>query len=400
MGFELFGTPRIVFGRGTVSRLPDVVRPLGKKALVVFNGSTQPRVVGLLVSAGIGCVSKRQRGEPKVDDVADGVELARSENCDVLVGLGGGSAVDTAKAVAGVLSNGGEVLDYMEVIGRGRPLAGPAVPWVAVPTTAGTGAEVTRNAVLGDPARRFKASLRSELLLPRVALVDPELGVDGPPAVTAASWMDALCQLVESFTSLNANPVTDALAAKGIELAASSLRRAYADGADLAAREDMALAALMSGITLTNAGLGAVHGFAAPLGAAFPVPHGVVCAALLPHVMAANIAALRAQPGAFDAPESHAYVTLAKYAGIGTILVGPESEHPAIGATLAEAVDLGVSAIAAMVADLRIPPLRDFGVTPAGIPEMVALARKSRSMPYNPVVLSDDALAEALARAI
>jgi alcohol dehydrogenase class IV len=389
--FEFFNTPRIVFGRGEVQRVGEIVSKLGRSCLAVFNGGEPggggavDRVCDALGATGVRTHLFRQRGEPTVADVERGVAAAREAGCDVLVGVGGGSAIDAAKAVAGILGNGGAALDYMEVIGKGRPITKPALAWVAVPTTAGTGAEVTRNAVLGDPARHFKASLRSELLLPRVALVDPELGVNVPAGVTASSGMDALCQLIESYTSLNAQPVTDVLAIKGIELAARSLRRAVIDGGDLNAREDMALAALWSGITLTNAGLGAVHGFAAPLGANFPVPHGTVCAALLPHVMAANVATMRAQaPG---------HPVLARYADIGRIV----GDHPGPDEPAMEA---GIDAVAALVADLNIPSLRQFGLTPAQVPEMVALARKSSSMRYNPVVLSDDALAETLTRAI
>jgi alcohol dehydrogenase class IV len=384
--FEFFGTPRILFGRGVVARLGDVVRQLGGRALVVFNGGAQPRVVELLAAAGVGHVSLRQRGEPTTENVAQGVALARREHCDCVIGVGGGSAIDSAKAVAGVVANGGGVLDYMEVIGAGTAIAKPALPWVAVPTTAGTGAEVTRNAVIGDPSKKFKASLRSELLLPRVALVDPELGVGVPPAVTASSGMDALCQLIESFTSTNAQPMTDALAREGIERAARSLVRAYHDGADLDAREDMALAALLSGVTLTNAGLGAVHGFAAPLGANFPVPHGTACAALLPHVMAANVAALRAQ--------SPDHPRLTRYAVVGRLLAGRE-----VGSDAA-AVDAGVEKAAELSRDLNIPRLSHYGLTERHVPDVVALAKRASSMRYNPVVLSDETLANALLRAI
>ena len=389
--FEFFNIPRILFGRGQAARIGETAAKLGRSCLVVYNGGERggggavDRVCESLDAAGPSTHLFRQRGEPTIADVERGVAAGREFDCDVLVGVGGGSAIDAAKAMAGILGNGGSPLDYMEVIGRGQPLTRPALPWVAVPTTAGTGAEVTRNAVIGDPARHFKASLRSELLLPRVAVVDPELGVNVPPDVTAASGMDALCQLIESYTSLGAQPMTDALAMQGIALAARSLRKAYEDGTHLAAREDMALAALLSGITLTNAGLGAVHGFAAPLGANFPVPHGVVCAALLPHVMSANIAALRA--------ESVKHPVLARYAEVGRALCqgGDRDER---------AIEAGVGAAAALVKELSIPPLRKFGVTPGRASEMVALARKSSSMRYNPVVLSDDALAGALTAAI
>ncbi|HEX8911020.1 MAG TPA: iron-containing alcohol dehydrogenase, partial [Humisphaera sp.] len=250
----------------------------------------------------------------------------------------------------------------------------------------GTGAEATRNAVIGEPSRKFKASLRSEHLLPRAAVVDPELGIDVPANVTAWSGMDALCQCIESLTSTGANPMTDALAAKGVGLAARSLRRAVADGRDLAAREGMAMAALISGVTLTNAGLGAVHGFAAPVGANFPVPHGAVCAALLAPVIAANVAALSAADPRHPA--------LAKYATVGRLLAGDERLPDA------EALSAAVDATASLTRDLNIPPLASFGMTPAAVPEMVALAKKASSMRFNPVVLSDAVLADVLVRAI
>jgi alcohol dehydrogenase class IV len=389
-GFEFSSRVRIVFGRGEVRRVGEIVAKLGRSCLVVYNGGEPGggavgRVIDGLRAAGVRAAPFRQRGEPQVADVERGLAAARDSGCDVLVGVGGGSAIDAAKAVAGVLANGGSPLDYMEVIGNGQPLSRPATPWVAVPTTAGTGAEVTRNAVVGEPSRKFKASLRSELLLPRVALVDPELGVDVPPGVTASSGMDALSQLIESYTSTNASPVTDPLALRGIELAVRSLQRAYEDGADVDAREDMALAALLSGITLTNAGLGAVHGFAAPIGANFPVPHGTVCAALLPHVMAANVAAARG--------ESTGHPVLARYAAIGRVLSGPQRDDEA-------AVEGGTAFVSSRVRNLRIPPLRQFGIRTEHVPEMVALARKTSSMRYNPVILSDEALAGVLGGAL
>jgi alcohol dehydrogenase class IV len=386
--FEFFGVGRVVFGRGRFARVGELVAPLGRSALVVYNGDepgrggTLDRLVERLREQGLRATLVRQRGEPTVDDVDRALGAARESACDCVVALGGGSAIDAAKASAGLLANGGAALDYLEVVGAGNGISSAAFPWVAIATTAGTGAEATRNAVIGVPEKRFKASIRSELLLPRIALVDPELGVGVPPGVTAASGMDALCQLIESYTSIGANPITDVLALRGIVLAARSLRRAYAYGRDLDAREDMALAALLSGVTLTSAGLGAVHGFAAPLGANFPVPHGVVCAALLPHVIAANLAALREQ--------SPDHPVIARYAIVGRALANDER------ATDAAAVERTAS----LAADLNIPRLGTFGLTPADVPAMVALARKASSMRFNPVTLSDDALAGVLERAL
>lgn len=388
--FEFNSVGRLVFGCGEVRRLGPIAAAIGKTALLVHN-TTAPladKLASLLAEAGLSPLTVRQDGEPKVQDIDTALERARSADCDLVIGLGGGSAIDCAKAVAGLLTNGGSVVDYLEVVGKGQKITRPATPWIAIPTTAGTGAEATRNAVIGYPEKQFKASIRSELLLAKVALIDPELGVDVPAAVTASSGMDALCQLIESYTSTGAQPLTDALALEGIHRAARSLAKACRNGHDLAARQDMAIAAYLSGVTLTNAGLGAVHGFAAPLGANFPVPHGTVCAALLPHVIAYNIAALQAQP----TPQAEA--ALARYAKVGRLLAADD--------TLQEdqALQICVTFTATLATDLQIPPLHHFNMTDADVPAMVQLAKKASSMRYNPVVLSDDALAQALTAAI
>jgi alcohol dehydrogenase class IV len=390
--FDLFSVPRIVFGRGQFARLAEFAAPLGRTALVIANGPADilDRLTSQLTAAGIGCITHRQQGEPTVQNIDAALAVARNESCTLVLGLGGGSAIDAAKAAAGLLANGGTALDYMEVVGKGRKITRPALPWIAIPTTAGTGAEATRNAVIGYKGEssgggvtNFKASVRSELLLPRIALIDPELGISVPPAVTASSGMDALCQCIEAYTSTGANPTTDALALEGIQLAARSLARAYADGTNIDAREGMALAALFSGIALTNAGLGAVHGFAAPLGASFPVPHGTVCAALLPPVMRANVHALRAanQP------------TLARYASVGRTMLQRDLSDAA-------AIDAAIAFVESLARDLHIPRLSQFGITPAAIPGMVALAQKSSSMRYNPVQLPPETLHAILTAAL
>jgi alcohol dehydrogenase class IV len=339
-----------------------------------------------LKSADMRTVSTAQRGEPTVESVDAAADLARRESCTGVIGLGGGSAIDAAKAAAALLTNGGGALDYMEVVGAGRKVAKPAAPWIAIPTTAGTGAEVTRNAVIAYPPRHFKASIRSDHLLARVAVVDPQLSVGTAPAVTAASGMDALCQLIESAASTGANAMTDALALAGIRLAARCLGPVYRDGGDLEAREGMALAAMWSGQTLTNAGLGAVHGFAAALGGNFPIPHGVICAALLGGVMSANVAALRA--------ESPAHPALARYAAVGRALLDrPERRD-------ARAIDGGIEFVRALAAELKISPLGRFGLSAKDVPAMVELVAKSSSMRYNPATLSAEVLADVLAKAL
>jgi alcohol dehydrogenase class IV len=382
--FDFYSVGRLIFGRGEIERAGKLAAGLGQSALLIHNGAEDAaqRLAGLLSAAGVAAIARRQRGEPVVADVDAAVEQARRGGCDMVIGLGGGSAIDAAKATTGLLSNGGEAVDYMEVVGKGQKISRPAAPWMAIPTTAGTGAEATRNAVIGLPEKKFKASIRSELLLPRMALIDPELGMGVPPEVTASSGMDALCQLIESYTSTGATPMTDALALRGIDLASRSLRRAYRDGQDVEAREAMALAAYWSGVALTNAGLGAVHGFAAPLGANFPAPHGTVCAALLPHVIRANVAALRSA--------ASGQAALARYAAVGRKLAG--DDRLAEG----EAIEFCVTFTAELAHDLHIPPLSRFGMSNKDVPEMVGLARKASSMRFNPVVLSNEALGEAL----
>ena len=292
MRFEFATATRIVFGEGTAATLPELVRTFGARPLVVTGAS--PERAAWLVSA-LSAQTFAVPGEPTVDLVREGARRVQEAACDVILSLGGGSAIDAGKAIAIIATNGGEPLEFLEVVGKGRAIAVPPLPFIAVPTTAGTGSEVTRNAVLGSTEHGVKASLRSPLMLPRVALVDPELTYGLPPAVTAATGLDALTQLIEPYVSARANPLVDAICVEGIRRVAGALRRAYHDGADREARRDMALASLFGGLALANAGLGVVHGFAAPLGGSWKAPHGALCAALLPHGMAANVAALRAR---------------------------------------------------------------------------------------------------------
>jgi alcohol dehydrogenase class IV len=309
------------------------------------------------------------------------VALARSEHCDAVLALGGGSVVDAGKAIAGLATNAGTVLDYLEVVGRGQALTEAALPFVAVPTTSGTGAEVTRNAVIGVPDQGVKVSLRSPLLLPRVAVVDPELALGLPPALTAATGLDALTQLIEPFVSARANPLTDALCREAIPRAARALPRACANGEDREAREDLAWAALASGLALANAGLGVVHGFAGVLGGALAAPHGAVCAALLAPGMRGNLAALRSR-----APQHPA---LGRYDEVARLLtVRPE----------ARAED-GAAWLETLVARLGVPSLGRHGLVPAEIPMLVEKARRASSMKANPIELSADELAAVLREA-
>ncbi|MGP8260615.1 MAG: iron-containing alcohol dehydrogenase [Acidobacteriaceae bacterium] len=371
MRFEFATATRIIFGEGTAATLPELVRNFGTRPLVVTGASTKR--ASWLVSA-LSAEVFAVPGEPTVDLVREGARCVQNSSCDVIISLGGGSAIDAGKAIATVATNGGEPLEFLDVVGKGRAIVAPPLPFIAVPTTAGTGSEVTRNAVLGSTEHGVKASLRSPLMLPRIALVDPELTYGLPPAVTAASGLDALTQLIEPYVSVRANPLGDAICVAGIRRITGALRRAYHDSANREARRDMALASLYGGLALANAGLGVVHGFAAPLGGSWKAPHGALCAALLPHGMAANVAALRAR-----APQDPA---LERYTAIARLLTG-RSE--------ASAED-GIDWVRALCVELNVPPLRAWGISEADLPGVVEKATRASSMQANPLPLTGEEL--------
>jgi len=378
MDFEFATATRIVFGEGKAATLPELARGFGARALVVTG--TSPERAEAMVQA-LAAETMAVPGEPTVELVREGAQRAKDAGCDVVLSIGGGSAIDAGKAIAAIAANGGEPLEFLEVVGQGRALSVPPLPFIAVPTTAGTGSEVTRNAVLGSAEHGVKASLRSPLMLPRVALVDPELTYALPPAITAYTGLDALTQLIEPYVSARANPLADALSIDGIRRVASALRIAYFDGTDRNARREMALASLFGGLALANAGLGVVHGFAAPLGGGWEAPHGALCAALLPHGMAANVAALRAR-----APQNPA---LERYAAIARLLTGREN---------ASAED-GIRWVRALCAELKIPPLRAWGIGQSDLPGVVENAARASSMKANPLPLTAEELQAVLAAA-
>ncbi len=291
MQFEFATATRIVFGSGTLAQVAPAARQFGQHVfLVLGNTPARARILTEQLSLqDLELTTFAVAGEPTIEAIAKGVQSARGCRCDVVIGLGGGSVLDVGKAIAVMLTNEGETLDYLEVIGRGRAITRPSAPYIAIPTTAGTGAEVTRNAVLGSLDHHVKVSMRSPWMLPRLAVVDPQLTCDLPRAITASTGMDALTQLIEPFVSHKSNPLTDAICREGVWRVTRSLTAACENGSDLSAREDMSLASLFGGLALANAKLGAVHGIAGPLGGMFTAPHGATCAALLPHVMAVNV---------------------------------------------------------------------------------------------------------------
>lgn len=387
MRFDFATAGRIVFGAGAVrevGRLAAEIAGASRHALVVCGRSTERArpVLDLLAAGGFTSTLQRVEDEPTVQLVEQGARLAREQQADIVIGVGGGSVLDTGKAVAALANNPGDILDYLEIIGRNQPLKIQPLPYIAVPTTAGTGSEVTRNAVLASPEHRVKVSLRSPLMLPRIALVDPELTYDLPPAITAATGMDALTQLIEAFVGLRANPMTDAICREGITRASRSLRHAYRDGRDVVARTDMSVASLFGGMALANAALGAVHGFAGPIGGMFHAPHGGICAALLPHVMAANLRALSKR-----AADSAA---LLRYREVAAILTGDPQASP----------ELGVQWVQQLCRELQIPPLRTYGISQHDSPAMIPKAQAASSMKGNPIALTPAELEEVLAAAV
>ena len=382
--FEFATAGRILFGSGTRDLLGGILASLGRRVLVV--GGTSRRhdewLGPLLAHEGLERADFAVVGEPSLDMARAGVAAARENGCDVVLGIGGGSSLDLAKAIAALATQPGDVLYHLEVIGAGKPLTASPLPCVAVPTTAGTGSEVTKNAVLSSPEHGVKVSLRSPTMLPRVALVDPELTLSLPRDVSATTGLDAVAQLIEPFVSRNAQPLTDGLCREGLTRVRWALRGAVTQPDDLAAREAMSLASVCSGLALANAGLGAVHGLAGPIGGMFPAPHGAVCAILLPGVMEANIRVLR-ERGDGDGP-------LARYRDVARLLTGSPK---------ADAED-GMAWVRAIVAELAIPPLSCYGMRAVDIPIVIARAKQASSMKGNPVVLPDDELAAILADAV
>lgn len=380
MNFEFATATRILFGAGRLAEVGTIARSLGTRALVVTGSRGEPtqRILELLARENIAGVRFVVTGEPTIALVEQGVTVARESDCQFVIAIGGGSVIDAGKAIAAMLANEGLLLDYVEVIGRGKSLSMPSRPFIAIPTTAGTGAEVTRNAVLASLEHRVKVSLRSPLMLPTIALIDPELTYELPPTLTASTGLDALTQLIEPFTCNRTNPLTDAICREGMTRVARSLRVAYHDGKNAAAREDMAIASLFGGLALANAGLGAAHGFAAPIGGMFNAPHGAVCAALLPHVMAINVRALRSDPAA-DAK-------LHRYDEVARLL----TDNPVAKA------DDGINWVRELTRELQIPKLSAYGINETHVPELIAKAAQASSMKANPVSLRPEELTEIL----
>lgn len=389
--FNLSRLPRIIFGHGTRKQLPHLIANHGRHFLLVtgarhfqFSPYWQDLQQSFKVE-GLSWEVLKIDSEPSPQLIDEAVRDYRDRQIDAVVGIGGGSALDAAKAIAGLLRPGNSVMDHLEGVGPELPYQGPATPFIAVPTTAGTGSEATKNAVLSTHGLDgFKKSFRDEKLVAEIALVDPDFLSTCPPAIIAANGMDAFTQLLESYVSSKANRFTDALAWSGMKAARDGLLTWYEHGESARdAQAGMAYAALMSGITLAQVGLGSVHGLASPLGAFFPIPHGVVCGTLVAEATAMNIRALKEREPASK--------ILLKYAQAGRMMT-----HD-IHLSDEEAFKRLIEVLDSWTQTMHLPPLSKYGVTEEDIPKIVANSRGS-SMKTNPIVLTDEEIGKILLR--
>lgn len=384
MNFEFATANRIVFGPEAWKEAIPYSKTHGKHVCLV-TGATRERAEFLIEAfeeQAISLTTVSIDGEPTVEMIETAVKKVRESHCDVVAGFGGGSVIDSGKAIAALLTNHGAVEDYLEVIGRGNPLKKYPAPYIAIPTTAGTGAEVTRNAVLTSREYQVKVSMRSPFMLPQLALVDPVLTHDLPPDITAVTGLDALTQLIEAFVSRKASPMTDGICREGIVRAVKALPVVYKNGRDAEAREAMSLASLFSGLALANAGLGAVHGFAGPIGGLFSAPHGAVCACLLPHVMETNI----------DVLQRHEKKSclLERFDQVAKMITG--DPHARAGKA--------VEWVKQLCTDFQIPGLATYGIENDHIQLIVEKAKAASSMKGNPVTLTEQELIHIIKRAL
>lgn len=379
LNFEFATLTRIIFGNGSFEKVPGFIEGSGSKVLIVTGKNTTLAnlLSGLLKEKNLQSEIFTIFSEPTTSDIEKGTEFAKKTGSDIVVGIGGGSAIDSAKAIAALVPNKGELTDYLEVIGKGKKLEKSPLPCIAIPTTSGTGAEVTKNSVIKSTEHHVKVSLRSDYMYPKLAVIDPVLTISMPPEITASTGVDALTHLLETFVSKNANPFIDALCREGMKRISDSLVQAFTDGNNMEARENMAIASMLGGMALANVKLGAVHGFAGPIGGMFPIPHGAVCACLLPAVMVVNNEALKI------AGQQN---QLSKFDEVARILT---QNNTAVAGD-------GVVWVKELVKKLQIPSLSDFHITPEIFPELIEMAKNSSSMKGNPVELNNRQLSEIL----
>jgi alcohol dehydrogenase class IV len=381
MKFEFATAARIIFGAGSLADIGTIASDFSNRAFIITgsNKARAERLIELLKNNGIGFEHFSVSYEPTTTIVKEAVEHARASGSGLVISIGGGSVIDTGKAVAAMMSNPGQLEDYLEVVGAGKPLTEASMPHIAIPTTAGTGAEVTRNSVLKVEEKNVKVSIRSPFMLPSVALVDPELTYSMPPAVTASTGLDALTQLMEVYVSKMGNPLTDGICVEGLQRASRSLKRAFENGSDVNAREDISLASLFGGLALANAKLGAVHGFAGVLGGMIDAPHGVICASLLASVLEVNVTKLQEQAAAIE-----------RFEKLAQILTGQNE------ATAAD----GVQWVHELCSALNVERLGKYGLLEENLSTAAAKSKNSSSMKGNPVELSETELLEILKKSL
>ena len=380
MNVELSTVKRIIFGAGRISSLREIITHYGNRVLII-KGKKYPdpgTLFSICEKAGVEWDDFNVENEPNIETINRAVELGRKKESDFVIGFGGGSVIDAGKAVSALLNNQGSVLDYLEVVGKGKPLKKPSKPYIAIPTTAGTGSEVTRNAVISVPEKKVKVSMRDAYLLPEVAIVDPELTYGVPKAITSVTGMDAFTQVIEPYVSRYSNPMADMFCKDAIPKGASYLLRVWIDGDDYEARQNISWVSLMGGLALANAKLGAVHGFAGPIGGMFHVPHGAVCAALLPSVMLVNAETLSNRGNDFE--------KLSRFEDVARWVTGVEN------ATIEE----GIEWIASLCKKMEVPRLSELGIKKTQFPAIIEKSKNSSSMKGNPIQLSEREMAKVL----
>jgi alcohol dehydrogenase len=375
--FCISGLPKIIFGAGTFSDLHKIIRSYGRNALIITGGESFKHsgrfdtLALQLDQSKIKYNTVSVRGEPTAESIDTITHEYRKMQINVVVAIGGGSVIDCGKAVAAMLAEDGNVKDYLEGVGT-RKLSGAKAPFVAVPTTAGTGSEATKNAVVCDRTDGYKKSLRHDAYMPDVALVDPELTLTAPQQITIACGLDAIIQLIESYTSVKANVFTDSLALKALSFAAQSLLPLSIDHSDdIILRGKMSYAALISGITLSHAGLGAVHGMAGPLGGLFPVPHGVACGKLLFPVMTHVVKKIIDEKN---------LAAQKRFADIGRLVTGDSGNDDIF------CCELFLGVLRKWTEILKLPQLSHFGMTSADIEKVITLSDSKNS----PALLSQE----------
>ncbi len=384
MHFEFSTATQIVFGQGKLQEVTAHATEIGNRAFVITgqSGKRAEKLYALLEQDGIDTVSFQVTGEPTITSVYNGIEKARENECSSVIAIGGGSVIDSGKVIAALLTNSGKLIEYLEVIGNGRTIQNNPAYFIAIPTTSGTGSEVTRNAVIKSTEHKVKVSVRSLLLLPKLSIVDPELTYTMPPAVTASTGLDALTQLAEAYVSNRANFLTDGICRVGLKRAAHSLERAFKDGTDIKAREEMSVASLFGGIALANAKLGAVHGFAGVIGGMFDAPHGVICGRLLPYVMETNVLAVQKRASASPVIE--------RYEEMASLFTGK---------TNAKLEDV-IQWIHDLCDVLHVPHLTEYGITQDDFTTIVEKSQMASSMKGNPIKLTNDELYAILEQAV